>query len=103
MPSASQALRDYLNAHRHDPMSDQEELVRLLAQVWPSLAGASDEAMAGWKLDRMEDVSWEPPLLSFRIERHGGTRLGSTRASMQIWTIDLDAGTATCKVAGESA
>lgn len=31
-------------------------------------------------LRRMEDVLWALPILSFRIERHGGTDCGSTRA-----------------------
>jgi hypothetical protein len=30
------------------------------------------------------------PILTFLIERHGGTVLGSTRAELQRWSVDLD-------------
>jgi hypothetical protein len=48
-------------------------------------------------LCRMENVKWDPPFLSFEIERHGGTVLGSSRAEIQRWTIDLDRCTADCR------
>jgi len=41
-------------------------------------------------LGRIENVSWKPPVLRFQIERHGGTVLGSSRAELQHWRIDLD-------------
>jgi hypothetical protein len=47
-------------------------------------------------LGRMEDVLWNPPLLTFTIERHDGTVLGSTRANLQEWTVDVEKRTATC-------
>jgi hypothetical protein len=46
--------------------------------------------MAGYKLSRMKDATWNPPILEFTIERHGGTALGSTRASLQRWEINMD-------------
>jgi hypothetical protein len=45
----------------------------------------------------MEDVRWEPPVLSFRIERHGAMGVGSTRAELQNWRVDLDRKTAKCE------
>lgn len=52
--------------------------------------------MDGYKLlNRMENVSWQPPILSFSIERHGGTVMGSTRAELQHWEVDLVKQTAT--------
>ena len=33
-------------------------------------------------------------MLSFRIERHGGTVMGSTCAEVQFWDVDLDRCTA---------
>jgi hypothetical protein len=42
----------------------------------------------------MEAVAWNPPVLTFRIERHGGTVLGSTRAELQHWHVDLERKTA---------
>ena len=57
--------------------------------------------MAGHKLiRRMERVEWHRPILTFLIERHGGTVLGSTRAELQPWSVDLDRGTATCERTG---
>jgi hypothetical protein len=48
---------------------------------------------------RMENVEWVPPILKFRIERHGATVNGSTRADVQEWHVDVDRGTA--RLAGE--
>jgi hypothetical protein len=45
----------------------------------------------------MEDVRWDPPVLSFTIERHGGMALGSTRAELQNWRVDLDRKMAVCE------
>ena len=47
-------------------------------------------------LGRMEDVAWHPPLLTFTVERHGGTVMGSTRATLQEWTVDVEKKTVTC-------
>ena len=40
-------------------------------------------------------MEWHPPILSFKIERHGGFVLGSSRAEMQLWNIDTANLTAT--------
>ena len=57
--------------------------------------------MAAIKLHgRTEEVVWEPPLLQFTIERHGGTVLGSSRADRHRWTLDLTAMTATYEQSG---
>jgi hypothetical protein len=37
------------------------------------------------------------PVLSFRIERHGAMGVGSTRAELQNWRVDLDRKTAQCE------
>jgi hypothetical protein len=53
--------------------------------------------MTGEKLQgRMEEGVWEPPVLSFTVERHGGTVQGSSRASLQQWRLDLGDKTARC-------
>src|SRR5262249_3805180 len=76
------------------------ELERLLSEVWDDLGG-NDLGMAAHKLiGRMEQVQWNPPVLTFVVERHGGTVLGSTRAQLQRWSIDVDRSTATCERAG---
>src|SRR3954468_13170886 len=71
-----------------------------LVKVWNELSGATEERMEARKLDRGSDWTWHPPMLSFLIERHGATVLGSTRGSIQKWSIDLDTGTATWHPAG---
>jgi len=63
---------------------------RLLAEDWVELRGSDDGGMEGYKLlGRMERVRWQPPVLSFVVERHGGTVMGSTRAELQHWEIDV--------------
>ena len=99
--------------------NDHGRVDALLEQAWslvsskkrPTLSACSPRSgttsaatmagMAGHKLiGRMEHVEWNPPVLTFVIERHGGTVLGSTRAELQRWTVDLDRKTATCERAG---
>ena len=76
------------------PIADVPILERLLAAAWNALTG-SEGGMEGYKLlDRMEAVVWNPPLLSFVVERHGGTVQGSTRAELQHWHVDVERKTA---------
>ncbi len=73
----------------------QPQLERLLAACWHEFDGADQSRMHGSKLlGRMENVIWKRPLLTFVIERHGGTVLGSTRGELLYWELDLDKGTA---------
>jgi hypothetical protein len=69
----------------------------LLAGCWHEFAGVDSERMHAGKLGRMETVRWDPPVLSFMIERHGAMGVGSTRAERQDWSIDLDQKTARCE------
>ena len=63
--------------------------------------GADAEGMQAHKLlGRMENTCWEPPLLSFTLERHGGTVLGSTRAELHYWQVNIETSTATCSSGG---
>jgi hypothetical protein len=75
----------------------KDTILGLLVNCWSELEGAEQTSMAAHKLDRAEDLSWKPPELSFRIERHGATVLGSTRAELQNWTVNLNRGTANCE------
>ena len=99
-PNVLNRLIGFLETIPQGPITDTTELEPLLAACWPELHG-DHSGMEGRKLlGRMEDVAWNPPLLSFTIERHGGTVQGSTRAELQRWTVDVDHGTATCKSGG---
>jgi hypothetical protein len=90
-------LRDYLKNLDPGPVEETTHLEHLLAEVWDDLGG-DEGGLTGHKLiDRMENVEWHRPILTFLIERHGGTVFGSTRADIQRWTVDLDRQTATCE------
>lgn len=61
-----------------------------LVDVWPDLAGSDNHSTSADKLYRAENLSWSPPLLTFRLERHGGTVNGSSRADLHFWEVDLE-------------
>ena len=82
------------------PSDKQTTLVQLLQDCWDAFRGSGEEGMATYKLTRMEEPTWRPPHLTFIIERHGGTVMGSTRAEIQIWDVDLDSKAVECEVAG---
>jgi hypothetical protein len=63
-----------------------------LHPVWKRLPGSYATEMAEWKLDRMENPRWEPPIFRFEIERHGAASLGSSRAEIQTWAVNLETG-----------
>src|SRR5208283_4498792 len=94
-------LRDYLKNLDPGPIQETSQLEQLLAEVWDDLGG-DEVGMIGHKLiGRMEIVEWHPPVLTFVVERHGGTVLGSTRADIHRWTVDLEHQTATCERTGQ--
>ena len=94
-------LHAYLNSIPPGPIDDPSELQNLLSPCWDQFDGSDEERMAGFKLiDRMEKVSWNPPMLTFTIERHGGTVLGSKRAPFHEWHLDLSDKTATFYITG---
>ena len=59
-----------------------------------------DEALASHKLRRAEQLKLEGEILTFVIERHGGTVQGSTRAELQEWTFNLEDLTSSMAVIG---
>jgi hypothetical protein len=90
-------LRKHLFALVHGEIAETVRVTALLAGCWHKFGGAESQRMHAGKLGRMEDVRWEPPVLSFRIERHGAMGMGSTRAELQDWRVDLDRKTAQCE------
>ncbi len=89
------ALRELLEQLPPGPVVDSaEEVVRALARCWSELAGSYETAMADYKLYRAEKMRWEPPDLTFIVARHGGTVMGSSRAELQQWTVDVEHGQA---------
>ena len=72
-----------------------EQLQRGLAECWHELKGSADGGMEGYKLrNRTEDTKWQAPILTFTLERHGPTVMGSVYADLQEWTVDLNSGSA---------
>ena len=68
---------------------DTSRVEGFLAEHWDQLVKDADVGMQGFKVvDRTEKMEWQPPVLSFKIERHGRTVLGSSRAELQHWQLD---------------
>jgi hypothetical protein len=93
--TAIQELVDITMGLDPGEVSDTTRVTQALSHCWHNLKGSAEGGMSGEKLhDRMEHVRWDPPVLSFVIERHGGAALGSTRAELQEWEVDVREGTA---------
>lgn len=93
-------LAAYFSSLPPGPIADTQFLEGKLANCWDELAGDSGGMTAKKLFGRMEDVCWQPPLLTFTIERHGGFCLGASRAELQKWEVDIEAMTA--GIAGNS-
>jgi hypothetical protein len=90
-----QDLKLYLMSHQPGPLENDGLIEDLLAQIWHELDGGADGGMEGYKLKgRMEQIIWDPPVLMFQIERHGGTIYGSVYAELQQWAVDCEKGVA---------
>lgn len=82
-------LRGYLcTLPAGEVATPDEQLALLLREAWVSLAGGDETRMDASKLEgRMEKVTWTPPVLTFTIERHGETVMGSSRSRLYRWTV----------------
>lgn len=88
----------YLKQIPEGKIADTADLEELLAESWDEFVGDCG-GMESYKLSgRMEDVLWRPPTLKFVIERHGGIAMGSSRAELQHWTVDVEHETVTMGV-----
>ena len=73
-----QELLEYLQSLQPGRVPNTTELEKHLAASWSEFDGSEAEGMAAYKLDdRIEDIEWDAPILSFIIVRHGATVLGS--------------------------
>lgn len=83
-------LQDLLAEFMPGPIANDLGLDSALAACWNRLNGHNDGGMRDYKLlGRMENIEWQPMILTFTIERHGGTMQGSTRAELQHWEVNL--------------
>jgi hypothetical protein len=95
MSSSLDDLRRWLAASEPGDVEDRESLAEILRRAWDDITGSGATQMGPWKLDRLEHPRWDPPDLSFDIERHGAiVGGGSTRAEVQTWTVNVDTGSA---------
>jgi hypothetical protein len=74
--------------------NDRANLKQLLENCWESLKGSDDQKTNATKIYRAENIFWNSPILSFVLERHGGTVNGSSRAFLHYWEVDVEQGTA---------
>ena len=94
---------DQLRLHLRDlapgSVKDTSTLSDVLESAWGVLQAGDIRGLgmeASKLFGRMENVEWNPPVLTFRIERHGGIVAGaSKRAELQEWEVDAEAGTVT--------
>ncbi len=90
-------LKEFLNSLQPGSLNDDQifKLQSLLVKYWSHFKGADKSKMSDYKLARgIEDAKWNPPMLIFTIERHGGMMLGSSRAELQEWTVNIEDETA---------
>lgn len=86
-------LIQLLQSQSKGEVKQKEQVEKLLASCWDSFQDSNLEGMSGSKLiGRMEKVFWDPPCIKFEIERHGSMNLGSTRANMQKWEVNINQG-----------
>lgn len=89
-------LRTHLAGLPSGRIEDESKIESLLAPCWSELSIDEGGGMDALKLHgRMDNAEWNPPDLTFQIERHGGLVQGSSRAELQNWRVDLEKGTAT--------
>jgi hypothetical protein len=87
-------LREKLRLRPAGPV-DNLEFEGLLASCWQELEGNQDGGMKSYKLiKRTRSLRWDPPMLTFGIERHGPTKRGSVYAHEQFWAVNVERGTA---------
>jgi hypothetical protein len=101
---AVQALSAYLNSFPANtvkfPNQSKLKILELLKDCWPWLKGSGEAKTFANKLFRAENLRWKRPILTFQLERHGGTVNGSSRAELHYWHVDLEQSTATINKTG---
>lgn len=87
------ALRKLLQSIPQGPVAGGID--QSLSEAWDDLKCIGrDGAMTASKIwGRLEKVEWNPPILSFQIERHAGMINGSSRVAIQHWEVDVENGT----------
>lgn len=91
-------LRGFLESQPAGLLTDgvSSEVINMLMDIWGLLPNSDAHKTSADKLSRAEEFRWKPPILSFSLERHGGTVQGSTRAEIHRWTLNLESGDLNC-------
>ena len=88
-------LRNFLSMLPSGRVVEVGKVEGLLNKAWNELTGSDSGGMQAYKLiERVEKPIWNPPVLEFQIEWHGGTVMGSVYAGLQTWRIDVQKGVA---------
>ncbi len=91
-------LRELLKDHSHGKV--QNTILGALMNAWDEITGTEFSSLYAYKLVRAESLEWHPPFLTFTIERQGGTVLGSSRAELYKWHVNVETGEAEAGVSG---
>ena len=88
-------LKRYVRQLPRGPVLEAVVVETLLVKCWDLLEISDDSSMAAYKLDgRTEGLSWNPPFLTFDIERHGGVDMGGKDAVIYSYEVNVEEGTA---------
>jgi hypothetical protein len=77
-------------------VQDEQNILPLLAECWDEIPGSNATNMHVSKLHRIYDLEWNPPVLTFYIERHASFCKGGSRAEIIVWSIDIEKKEAFC-------
>jgi hypothetical protein len=94
-PFALRRLREILAGIPPGPVPAAEVrlIETLLSECWPDPGPEAGALLNAWKIPgRTEKLVWDPPILTFRIERHYGWQVGFEHSQVQQWSLDLSDG-----------
>lgn len=83
-PDNMDRLRQHLDRLPQGPIAEPREVEDLLRDTWDAFGGDDGGMHAGKLMGRTENMSWDPPCLTFDIERHGAQCWGHQGLSFNI-------------------
>ncbi len=87
-------LKKHLAGLPQGEVATSRTLISLLAGCWHDIGGAPRQGMKAPTLAEISSLQWEPPLLSYTIQRK--MPAGSQHTALQAWSLDLNHNRATC-------
>jgi len=97
-----QELRNFLASLPPGSIAAPSHLERILASSCHDFEYSNQENMKAGELKNreIEEVEWEPPILSFTIERYRVTLLGSATSERHRWEVNVVTKEAFCNKTG---